>query len=117
MAKLILFFYVAATSLALIFVKLGTSSGLPVKMVDSKLQFSFNPFAISGIVLYGISFVLYMYLLSKYDLGYIIPLTAALIYGIIFIASYLIFHEVFTATKITGILLIVAGLIFLNIQK
>jgi multidrug transporter EmrE-like cation transporter len=58
-----------------------------------------------------------MYLLSKYDLGYIIPLTTALVYMIIFVASYLIFKETFTILKIVGITLIMVGLMLLNIKK
>lgn len=117
MPNILLLLYVAATSLGLIFVKLGTDDGMPIKFVDGRLHFSFNLFAVSGIVLYGLSFLLYVYLISKNDLGYIIPLTTALVYVAIFIASYLVFHEVFTITKVLGIALILTGLLFLNLQR
>jgi drug/metabolite transporter (DMT)-like permease len=71
----------------------------------------------SGILLYGISFILYLYLISKFQLGYIIPLTSAFVYIFIFVASFLIFNEAFTITKIIGICLIVAGLTFLNLKS
>lgn len=105
-----------ATSLGLIFIKLGTTDGLPIKLLNEKPVFNLNLLTAAGILLYGASFILYMYLISKNDLGYIIPLTTALVYIVIFVASYFIFHEVFTATKIAGIILIVAGLIFLNLK-
>lgn len=117
MSKAILALYVAATSLGLIFIKLGTGEGLPVKLDSGKLQFQFNFFVFAGIILYGASFILYLYLISKNDLGYIIPLTTALVYIVIFFASYAIFHEVFTIMKIMGISLIVIGLIILNLKK
>lgn len=117
MAQLILFFYVAATSLGLIFLKLGTKGGAPLAFVDGKPHFNLTLFSTSGILLYGLSFLLYMYLISKNELGYIIPLTTALVYAVIFVASYFVFHEVFTLVKILGIVLIVAGLLCLNIQK
>jgi len=117
MSNIILLLYVAATSLGLIFVKLGTTDGFPIKFTDSKVHFNFNFFSVAGILLYGISFLLYVYLISKNDLGYIIPLTTALVYAVIFVASYFVFHEVFTTVKILGILLIVTGLICLNIQR
>lgn len=116
MFKIILLFYVLATSLGLILIKLGSSDGLPLKIVDSKLIFNLNLLTISGILLYGLSFALYLYLIAKNDLGYIIPLTTALVYIVIFVASYFIFQEVFTAMKIVGILLIVTGLVFLNLK-
>lgn len=67
--------------------------------------------------MYGISFLLYVYLISKHDLGYIIPVTAAFVYVIVFTASYFIFDETFTAAKIAGIVMILSGLIFLNLGK
>ena len=116
MAKLILALYVATTSLGLIVLKLGTSDGLPISYAQNKIHFNLNFYAITGIILYGLSFVLYLYLISKNDLGYIIPLTTAFVYIVIFIASAVVFKEVFTVTKIMGITLIVAGLIFLNLK-
>ena len=117
MHKLIVAFYVLATSLALIVLKLGTKNGLPVHYADNKLQYNINFYTIAGILLYGLSFLTYMYLISKYDLGYIIPLTTALVYVIIFTSSYFIFDEVFTLLKVVGIALIVVGLIFLNLNS
>ena len=58
-----------------------------------------------------------MYLISKFDLGYIIPLTTALVYVLIFFASFVIFKEAFTALKIVGIVLIVIGVLLLNLKK
>lgn len=97
--------------------KLGTHTGFPIQYVHNKLAFNINFHSVSGVLLYGISFILYVYLISKFDLGYIIPLAAAFVYVLIFIASAVIFDEVFTATKILGIFLIVIGLVFLNLKK
>ncbi|MCE7936361.1 hypothetical protein DYH10_01010 [Candidatus Saccharibacteria bacterium CPR2] len=117
MSKIILPLYVLTTSFGLVLLKLGSADGLPIKYLNSKLQFNINLYTIAGIVLYGISFLLYMYLISKNDLGYIIPVTASFVYVLIFVASYFIFHEVFTALKIVGISLIVIGLVFLNYSR
>lgn len=114
---LIIAFYVVTTSLGLITLKLSTVSGFPVSYVSDRLIFNFNWLNIIGILLYGISFVVYFYLISKFDLGYIIPLTTALVYVVIFIASFVIFKEAFTAFKILGIGLILVGLFFLNSSK
>jgi small multidrug resistance pump len=116
-SKYFVLLYVAATSLALIALKLGTKSGIPIHYVNSKLQFNVNFYTIAGVALYGLSFLTYIYLISKYDLGYIIPLTTALVYVIIFTASYFIFDEVFTSVKILGIILILSGLVLLNARS
>ncbi len=117
MSRVIIALYVFATSAALIALKWGTKSGLPVHYADNRLQFNLNLYSLGGMALYVLSFVLYVYLISKYDLGYIIPLATAFVYIVIFVASYFIFDEVFTAVKIVGIALILGGLVLLNLNK
>jgi small multidrug resistance pump len=109
--------YVALTASALIIVKLSSRSGSFIELVNGRPHLNINLLTITGIFLYGASFLLYIYLISKFDLGYIIPLTTALIYILIFAASFTIFKETFTAMKVAGIVLIVIGLIFLNWKK
>ncbi len=118
MSKILpILFYVATTSLGLIILKLSTSTGLPVSYIDGKLSFNINWLSFLGIFLYGVSFLSYFYLISKFDLGYIIPLTTALVYTVIFVASFLIFKEIFTPLKLLGIGLILTGLFFLGPTK
>lgn len=112
--KIILMLYVLSTSLALIVLKIGAREGAPASLVDGRLQFNFNVYTASGIILYGLSFLTYMYLISKHDLGYIIPLTTALVYIVIFTASFLIFKEPFTALKVAAIVLIIGGVLLLS---
>lgn len=116
MANLILLFYAVTSSVALVLLKLGGQSGPPVSVIDGKLIFNLGWYAISGIILYGLSFIVYTYLISKNDLGYIIPVSTALVYIGIFLASYFIFKETFTAFKIAGICLILGGVILLNLK-
>lgn len=116
MQRILLALYVIATSLALVSLKWGTRHGAPINRADGRLQLNLDFFVVSGIILYGISFLVYTYLISKYDLGYIVPLTTGLVYVIIFTSSYLIFNELFTALKVVGIILIASGLIVLNLK-
>jgi len=106
-----------SSSLGLIFLKLGSRSGAPVSFVDSKLSLNLTPYVIAGLMLYGFSFVVYTYLISQNDLGYIVPVSTALIYIFIFSASFLIFKEAFTVARIMGIVLIFGGLVLLNLHK
>lgn len=114
--KLIIALYVLTTSGALVLIKLGSSNGAPVALSGAKLAFNLSLPIIAGAILYGISFLLYMFLISKHNLGYIIPLTTGLVYMAIFVASFFIFKESFTLIKIVGISLIAAGVIFLNVK-
>lgn len=106
-----------ATSIGLIVIKLSAANGLPVVYDNNKWVFNLNLLSLVGTFMYGISFLIYFYLIAKFDLGYIIPLTTALVYTVIFFASFIIFKESFTAFKIIGIALILIGLYFLNSSK
>lgn len=117
MSKLAVPLFVLITSSALILMKLGTRNGAPIQYLDNRLHLNLNAFTIGGVLLYGCSFLLYTYLLSKYELGYIIPLTTALVYTIIFVASHVIFHEQFTLIKVVAIVFIMSGLALLNFKS
>ncbi len=117
MSAVLIIAYVLATSLGLILIKLGATSGAPIAIVEHSLKFNLNPSIIFGVFFYILSFALYTYLLSKYDLGFIVPLTTALVYGLVFLASYFVFHETFTLIKVAAISLIIFGVILLNINK
>lgn len=117
MYKFILGFYVLATTSALMLLKFGTKAGAIVHSVDNKLHLNLNWAVVSGVGLYGVSFILYTFLISKYDLGYIIPLATAFVYLAIVVGSFFVFHEVFTPLKILAIVMIVGGLVILNLNK
>lgn len=113
--KLIIALYVLITSIGLVILKYGSNNENTPSILSNKLPINLNAYTIFGILLYGISFLLYIYLLSRYDLGYIIPLAASFVYILIFMASFFVFKEAFTATKIIAIFLILSGIIILNI--
>lgn len=117
MSKLIIALYVLTTSAALVVLKLGSDSGALVSVLNGKLSFNINTTSILGVMLFGASFILYTYLISSYDLGYIIPLAASFVYILVFGASFLIFKESFTSVKILAIGLILLGIILLNIDN
>lgn len=116
-SNILILLYITITSAGLLLLKIGSQNQMPVAIVDGRIIFNLNPHLLIGVLLYGISFVLYMFLIAKYDLGYIIPLVAALMYIILFVASYYIFHETFTAYKIAGIILIILGALLLNVRS
>lgn len=117
MSKIILALYILATSSALVILKWGTKTGLPIAYSNNRLHLNANIYTVSGLVLYAVSFVTYVYLISKYDLGYILPLALSFVYILIFISSAVVFKEVFTPVKIGGIFLILLGIVLLNVKK
>lgn len=101
----------------MILIKLGSSSSAIVELVNNKITLHPTPLNLVGIFLYGTSFFLYTYLVSKNDLGYIIPLTTGIVYVMIFVASFVIFKETFDLQKIIAISLILLGVVLISIRS
>lgn len=116
MTKAIIGLYVLLTSAGLIFMKLGSEHGPPLSLAEGRLHSNLNAAVITGLLLYAVSFVVYVYLISKFDLGYIIPLLAGFVYLLVFSASYFVFKEAFTITKTLGICFILFGLMLINVK-
>ena len=117
MANIILVLYALLSTAGLVLLKLGSGKGAPIEFIDGKIHSNLTFTIVAGIFLYAVSFIVYTYLISKNDLGYIIPVSTALVYVGIFLASFFVFKEAFTAFKIVGIFLILGGVILLNINK
>ncbi len=82
--------------------------------VIGKLGFVFdmltNPWILSSLAAAFIGMVTWMLALTKLDLSYAYPFTS-LSFVLVFIASAVFFHEPVSATKLVGMVLIVAGVV------
>lgn len=115
MDKLLIAAYVLSTVSGLVLLKLGTTGSSLFLVIGGKISVTVGILTVLGILFYGISFLLYILLISKFNLSYIIPLTTAFVYILVFIASYYIFKEGFTPLKIIAIAMIIGGVVLLNI--
>jgi len=77
----------------------------------SPLEFV-NMWVAGGLVLYAIGTVLWVYALSKANLMLAYPFTV-LTFVLVYIAAYFIFGERITATGITGVILILCGMLLI----
>lgn len=107
--------YVLTTAGGLVLIKIGSEAGAIVEFVAGKLAFNFTLANVIGILLYGISFVLYTFLIAKNNLGYIVPLTTGLVYILVFAASFFIFKESFSTVKLIAIIMVLVGVGLLNL--
>ena len=85
--------------------------------ITSKMQFIesvFNLRIIGGVCFYGISMLLFFYILSNFRLSQAVPFLATT-YVFNFITASLIFKEVINIKQIVGIILIITGIIISNI--
>lgn len=71
----------------------------------------FSWISVLGVLCYGLSFLLYVLLLSIFDLSFISPLTVGLVYVLLMITAVIIFGEHFTVLKTIGCSIILIGIL------
>lgn len=98
-------------------IKLGSQyhTSLNITKIFVGIELSWT--SLCGVFLYGINFLLYIYLISKYELSYLFPMLTAMTYIGILAVSTFVFHESFSAIKIVGSLLVFVGVILLNVPN
>jgi multidrug transporter EmrE-like cation transporter len=111
-----IFIYLLFTVSGLIFMKLGAGN-TNIQYSKSILNISLNIYIIIGLIAYMISFVMYIILLKKYNLSYIVPITTSLSYIAVLISGVLIFKERITPMNGVAVVLILIGVIILNVSK
>lgn len=82
----------------------------PSHLVPSIISILKNLPVMSGIISYGLSFLLWIKVLSKVELSYAYPMVS-LGYVLIMIFSYFLFKENITPLRIVGVLFIIVGVI------
>jgi len=80
-------------------------------IIGNVFRILFNGWVFSGFVVYALATGFFMWLISKFDISLIIPITSvAFIYSLL--AGYFIFGEQISLFRVFGVLLIVAGVFF-----
>lgn len=111
-------------ALAILSVILGAVGQVLVKLGAARLDLSFawrdlgqsalgmlrNLPVMSGLFLYGISFLLWVKVLTKLELSYAYPLVS-LGYVLVVVCSYFLFHESISLQRVCGIIVIIAGVV------
>lgn len=72
-----------------------------------------NPYTVIGIILLGLSFVSYIFVLSRIQLSVAQPMLA-MSYILVGVAAYFIFGEPFSTIKVVGIGVIIVGVFLVS---
>ena len=81
-------------------------------IINTSVSIALNPYIITGFISYGISIILWLWVLSKVDVSLAYPFQA-LGYIVVTILAWLIFQEDITLTRIIALIFISIGLIIL----
>lgn len=87
--------------------KLG-SNGRTISKASDLISLLFSPVILLALMLYGITTLLWLYILSRVKISFAYPIQA-LAFPIVLIASSLIFREEIPINRWIGVVIIVAG--------
>lgn len=100
--------YVFLASSGLILFKLGSlNSNLELNLFSITVNYSIE--MLIGLICYGCSFLLWMFIVSKVDLTLAMPLSVAIVNTLVVVASYIILKEKITLYQGIGIFIIIFG--------
>jgi len=75
-----------------------------------------NPWALAGIISFGLAFVLYSGVLSKLDLSVAYPVMTGAGFLLVLLASIIFFHEQVNAYRLAGIIAICLGISLISLK-
>lgn len=81
-------------------------------IINTCISIAFNPYIISGFIAYGVSILLWLWVLSKVDVSLAYPFQA-LGYIVVTILAWIIFQENINYIRIIALIFITIGLIIL----
>lgn len=109
--------YVILAVFGVILFKLGAEKEILVSISNGMFNFKISFISLLGLLCYVCSFLLYMFLISNYDLTYIVPVTTGVIQVATIAMAVMIFKETLTVSKIAGTVLILIGVAIINFKK
>ncbi|BAL62351.1 hypothetical protein QQG09_02830 [Melissococcus plutonius] len=107
--------YVFLSSAGLVLFKLG-SGNLSLHLQHSYFSMNISLLAVAGLLCYLVSFVLWMLIISRSEISYIVPLGVACTNITILLASYFILQEVITTHVLIGAIIIIIGIVIMNLK-
>ena len=109
--------YLVLTISGLILYKKGTSNDFLINFSNGMLNIKLSWLSIMGLFCYLCSFLIYMLILPKYDLTYIMPLMSAFSSISIYLLAILVLKESVTVTGIIGTIVIIIGVLLINWKR
>jgi len=111
---------VLLNAIAQIFLKFGMKQIAPINIKNNLIHTSttviLNPYIICGFIAYGLSIILWLWVLSKVDVSLAYPFQA-LGYILVTILAWLIFYEEINMLRIFALIFITIGLILLALSS
>ena len=107
--------YLIISATGLILFKLGANGSTALLFRQGLININISVMSLTGLVCYVCSFIMYLVLISKYNLSYIVPVTTGIMQVIMLIAAVAIFNESITILHVIGVFIILVGVFLINL--
>lgn len=109
--------YVIAAVAGSTLIKLGSDAGMKTVFIVPFVNMHISLVSILGVLAYGLSFVTYIVLLTRFDLSFVSPLLVGFVYVFLMITAFAVFKESMTLYKLIGCGLILIGIVLVLLKK
>ncbi|MBC5786872.1 MULTISPECIES: hypothetical protein [Clostridiaceae] len=109
--------YILLSCSGLVLFKLGSQTGISLGVSSGIFSFKISLISIFGMLCYISSFLIYLVLVSKFDLSKIYPITTGIIFIGVMVASVLFLHESVSWVQILASGLILIGVVLLSLKR
>ena len=116
MLIIIFIVYIFFTTTGMLLIKIGGADA-SAQITSKLVSIQFKPVLILGLAFYVISFLIYIYLVQKANLSYIIPVSAGIVNIIAVLMGVFILKEEIRIQSIIGIALVLVGVTLMSISK
>lgn len=113
--NILIVLYLVLTIVGLVFMKFGGNTGT-ILFGNGSFSFSMSLISLLGFISYIASFLLFTNIVVKFNLSYIMPITAGIIQVLTLLSGYIIFDENVSINGVIGVVLVIIGIIIMNIK-
>ena len=117
MQYIYLIFYVLLSVSGVTCFKLGSEKELSLTISAASFSLKISWLSVIGLAFYFCSFIFYMWLITKNQISYLIPVLTGISYVVTLIVSMLFLHERLTVPQLFGSALILLGVAIMNIHS
>lgn len=96
--------------------KIGLGNTAYTASITGIFKLVFQPYIFSGLVLYGLSTAMWLYIVSKLELSIAYPIQQGLTNLVLVLSAVFILKETMTPLKIVGILMLACGAILVSLK-
>jgi multidrug transporter EmrE-like cation transporter len=96
--------------------KIGLANTAFSASLGSILKLLLSPYIFGGLVIYGLSTVMWLYIVSKLELSVAYPIQQGLTNLVLVLSAVFILKETITPFKVVGILMLAVGAILVSLK-